>query len=155
MRFPIGGRSTAYFLGALVIVVLLAAGCGGDGDGGGAGGDESYVKAFCEANSEAGVGMAAALTLDDEEQKTKAFADVLDGLQQALRRASPPSDVKANHDLYADALDSAVAAIRSGDADWESAFAAMGEAPMPSQEIRDRLAKVAEGVAECEGMELF
>ncbi len=151
MRFPIGRRSTACFVGALATVALLAAGCGG----GGSGSDESYVKASCEANSEAGAGMAAAIDLDDEKQKTKAFADVLDGLQQALRRANPPSDVKANHDLYADALDSAVAAMRTGDADWESAFAAMGEVAMPSQEIRDRLAKVAEGVAECEGIELF
>ncbi len=150
MRFPIGRRSTACFAGALAILMLLAAGCGD-----GTSSDESYVKAFCEANSEAGVGMAAALSLDDEEQKTKAFADVLDGLHQALRRANPPSDVKANHDLYVDALDSTVAAMRSGDADWATAFAAMGEIPMPSQEILDRLAKVAEGVAECEGMELF
>ncbi len=140
-------------MGALAIVVLLATACGGGG--GGAGRDESYVKASCEANSEAGADMAAALDFDDEEQKTKAFADVLDGLQQALRSANPPSDVKANHDLYVDAIDSTVAAMRSGDADWATAFAAMGEVPMPSQEIRDRLAKVAEGVAECEGMELF
>ena len=139
-------------MGLFAIGALALAACGGGGGGGG-GSDEGYVKALCNATNNFTEKLGEAFTAADEEEATKTFIDAFNAFVDDMDSANPPSDAKEAHDAMVKALKDAQSAVDEGGLDALNSI----DFPTiePDQAVQDRLAKVAEGVSECDGADLF
>ena len=130
----------------------LFSACGDDDDGGsGTGSDEDYVAAICKAGSQFAKAMDdLTKELADEEDLEKAAekaAEPFEDFANAFAKAKPPSDLKDWHEDTSDALKKAVAGLKDGN------FDALGDDLMPdppSDEISDRLTKIADKNKDCQ-----
>ena len=155
MRSPVFLRRAAFAHGILVASSSLLVACGGGDD---AGSDEDYVKAMCESGDvfTAAIGAAMAAAFDDDEQAaTEAFTEALSDWVDAIDDANPPEDAAEAHDALVDSLKQAVEALEDGDADLETAFDDIDDAPEPPQAVQDRLAAIAADTPECTDSDFF
>jgi hypothetical protein len=135
-------RFSRLFLLLAVAAPLQLAASGGDDDdsnGGGTGTDEGYLKAICTGTSDFSNALLSKTTAAE-------IADVIRAFITKMKAANPPADLVKYNDEFIKYLEDSVS---------DPTSLVTKQPPLPSDDIRKRLAAKESSVAECKDPTFF